>query len=420
MQAEIDSRSEDVNRFLEGLRELRERAGQPSLRAMARTAHYSHTALAGAVSGGRLPSLELALAFVRACGGDEDEWRRRWHAVRDRPQATAAERDPEHPSANSESGPAPILPSPRRRPAALAWILRVPRRTLVVVAAVLAVGLIAVAATAATVLTADPPPGVDPAACDPLPAGDPRIDHYLDDLRRTTQSVCAGRTGLVGIRRSGQQVIDAQDVMYYVQRNPDGYVQTQVSASPTGGHGQWSAYWQENPPDNPAHPGCSWYLQKVTDAGTALSWRSSGWLCAVAPSGPPDPGRPSASPACNPLAANQATADQYVDWLRSTTEPICAAIPARTGQPTQKLSAETAGSTTIGTQSAFYRVSRHGDGFVELQLIGPTTGTDTDPAWSAYWQANPPDNPTRPGCGWYQERVEVRGQPTWQVSGWLC
>lgn len=68
-----------LNEFVADLAQLRREAGQPSLRKMAETAHYSHTALSSVLSGNRLPSQELTLAFVRACGGDEDAWRARWH-----------------------------------------------------------------------------------------------------------------------------------------------------------------------------------------------------------------------------------------------------------------------------------------------------------------------------------------------------
>lgn len=64
--------------FVADLRLLRKQAGQPSLRTMAQRGHYSHTALSGVLAGNRLPSQELTLAFVRACGGDEDAWRDRW------------------------------------------------------------------------------------------------------------------------------------------------------------------------------------------------------------------------------------------------------------------------------------------------------------------------------------------------------
>ncbi|MFV2021943.1 helix-turn-helix domain-containing protein [Micromonospora sp. LOL_023] len=65
--------------FVADLARLRRDAGQPSLRKMAEKAHYSHTALSSVLSGTRLPSLELTLAFVRACGADEDVWRERWN-----------------------------------------------------------------------------------------------------------------------------------------------------------------------------------------------------------------------------------------------------------------------------------------------------------------------------------------------------
>ncbi|WP_328341524.1 DUF2690 domain-containing protein [Micromonospora sp. NBC_00421] len=65
--------------FVADLARLRRDAGQPSLRKMSSTAHYSHTALASVLSGSRFPSLELTMAFVRACGGDEATWRARWH-----------------------------------------------------------------------------------------------------------------------------------------------------------------------------------------------------------------------------------------------------------------------------------------------------------------------------------------------------
>lgn len=68
--------------FAAQLRELRERAGRPSYRQLARLAHYSHTALSQAAAGSSLPSLAVAQAFVRACGGDVEEWTARWRQVK--------------------------------------------------------------------------------------------------------------------------------------------------------------------------------------------------------------------------------------------------------------------------------------------------------------------------------------------------
>jgi WD40 repeat protein len=67
--------------FAADLRRLREKAGTPTYRKLAEHAHYSVATLAGAASGRRLPSLAVTLAYVRACGGDVQEWEQRWHAV---------------------------------------------------------------------------------------------------------------------------------------------------------------------------------------------------------------------------------------------------------------------------------------------------------------------------------------------------
>ncbi|SMC94737.1 FOG: WD40 repeat [Lentzea albidocapillata] len=67
--------------FAADLRLLRTKAGTPSYRAMGGAAHYSATTLSDAASGRKLPSLAVALAFVRVCDGDEAEWEQRWHAI---------------------------------------------------------------------------------------------------------------------------------------------------------------------------------------------------------------------------------------------------------------------------------------------------------------------------------------------------
>jgi hypothetical protein len=63
------------------LRQLREEAGRPSYRQLARTAYYSPSALSQAAAGRELPSLAVALAFAEACGGDRQEWTARWQAA---------------------------------------------------------------------------------------------------------------------------------------------------------------------------------------------------------------------------------------------------------------------------------------------------------------------------------------------------
>jgi hypothetical protein len=73
---------EQVDAFAAQLRELRERAGNPSFRAMAaRSGVISHTTLHEAASGTRFPSWETTREFVRACGGAEEHWRAVWDEV---------------------------------------------------------------------------------------------------------------------------------------------------------------------------------------------------------------------------------------------------------------------------------------------------------------------------------------------------
>ncbi|SMC68820.1 nSTAND1 domain-containing NTPase [Kibdelosporangium aridum] len=67
--------------FAADLRKLREEAGSPPYRELAKRAHYSATTLSDAAGGRRLPSLAVTLAFVTACDGDRDEWERRWHRL---------------------------------------------------------------------------------------------------------------------------------------------------------------------------------------------------------------------------------------------------------------------------------------------------------------------------------------------------
>lgn len=80
-------------RLAADLRALRTCAGNPPYRVLGRRAHFAAATLSEAASGKKLPSLPVTLAYVRACGGDEQEWTTRWHAV----AAELAEADPATP-----------------------------------------------------------------------------------------------------------------------------------------------------------------------------------------------------------------------------------------------------------------------------------------------------------------------------------
>ncbi|MFD9407140.1 hypothetical protein ACFWBN_08995 [Streptomyces sp. NPDC059989] len=77
----LDLDSGPLTRFAADLRKLRETAGRPPYRALAKRAHYSSTTLSDAAGGHTFPSLAVTLAYVEACRGDRRVWETRWHAV---------------------------------------------------------------------------------------------------------------------------------------------------------------------------------------------------------------------------------------------------------------------------------------------------------------------------------------------------
>jgi hypothetical protein len=120
-QRSSDGRLRD---FAQGLRRLRRRAGNPSYQALAEETGYTSADLAAAASGRALPPLTVTLAYVSACGGDAGAWADRWQAL--------AVRWP---------GPDPLPPEDlrRRRPP----IRRRGRRTILILASLLAIALAA-------------------------------------------------------------------------------------------------------------------------------------------------------------------------------------------------------------------------------------------------------------------------------------
>ena len=77
----LDPSGGAVAAFAQDLRELRGSAGNPSYRALARTALFAPSVLSSAAGGRRLPTLPVTLAFVSACGGDPAAWEHRWNLI---------------------------------------------------------------------------------------------------------------------------------------------------------------------------------------------------------------------------------------------------------------------------------------------------------------------------------------------------
>ncbi|MBX7466144.1 hypothetical protein K1Y80_08585 [Streptomyces sp. MAG02] len=77
----LDLDGSPLSRFAADLRKLREAAGLPPYRTLAKRAHYASTTLSDAAGGRTFPSLAVTLAYVAACRGDRAEWEGRWHTV---------------------------------------------------------------------------------------------------------------------------------------------------------------------------------------------------------------------------------------------------------------------------------------------------------------------------------------------------
>ncbi|MFI6511878.1 WD40 repeat domain-containing protein [Streptosporangium sp. NPDC050855] len=82
---------------------MRQNAGNPGYRNLARRAHYSAGTLAQAARGEKLPSLAVTLAYVRACGGDTAEWETRWRRIAEEVRASPAD------AGDDEGGETPYL-----------------------------------------------------------------------------------------------------------------------------------------------------------------------------------------------------------------------------------------------------------------------------------------------------------------------
>ena len=77
----LDPSAGPIAAFAADLRTLRHEAGHMTYRVMAKRTGYSVSTLSVAASGASLPSLEVTLAYVQACGGDPQAWQERWHRI---------------------------------------------------------------------------------------------------------------------------------------------------------------------------------------------------------------------------------------------------------------------------------------------------------------------------------------------------
>jgi transcriptional regulator with XRE-family HTH domain len=90
--------ADPVHSFAREMRGLRFRAGDPSLKELARAMSCSHSTVSAYLNGRRLPSPRQLESFVLACRGNTADWMQRLEAVRDQldrlPIAPGSSRSP--------------------------------------------------------------------------------------------------------------------------------------------------------------------------------------------------------------------------------------------------------------------------------------------------------------------------------------
>jgi len=120
-QAVASIAPDDLEAFARDLRALRATADL-DYPEMAEVSHYEMPTLAAAAGGRRLPTLPVAVAFVRACGGDVAEWEERWQKLAGKITTEAAKKrrtDGEEDGEPPEPAEAPAaLEPPPPKPAA--------------------------------------------------------------------------------------------------------------------------------------------------------------------------------------------------------------------------------------------------------------------------------------------------------------
>lgn len=200
----LDGSASPLARFAADLRQLRNDAGTPTYRTLGTRASYSASALSGAASGDKLPTLEVTLAYVRACEGDEAAWAQRWHQVR---AELAPCPDPQRGTPPPVPGPA----GPRRQARWLAVII-----PLIAAAAVGTVLLSSrqpghrpAAGGPAAAASATPAPLVASAVIDSPKAG---ADVYACEDFRGRSSLPAGYTLVISVHN-----LDNSDDSNYLQ-----------------------------------------------------------------------------------------------------------------------------------------------------------------------------------------------------------
>jgi hypothetical protein len=119
-QPAVSIAPDGLESFARDLRALRAKA-ELDYPELAEVSHYTMKTLVSAAGGLRLPTLPVAVAYVRACGGNVGEWEERWQKLAAKVTADAAKKrrgDGEEGQALPEPADAPALPEPPAPPPA--------------------------------------------------------------------------------------------------------------------------------------------------------------------------------------------------------------------------------------------------------------------------------------------------------------
>jgi len=90
-QPAVSIAPDGLESFARDLRALRAKA-ELDYPEMAEASHYTMKTLVSAAAGLRLPTLPVAVAYVRACGGNVAEWEERWQKLAAKVTADAAKK----------------------------------------------------------------------------------------------------------------------------------------------------------------------------------------------------------------------------------------------------------------------------------------------------------------------------------------
>jgi hypothetical protein len=119
-QSAVSIAPDGLESFARDLRALRAKA-EMDYPEMAEVSHYTMKTLVSAAGGLRLPTLPVAVAYVRACGGNVAEWEERWQKLATKITADAAKKrrgDGDERQALPEPADTPPVPELPAAPAA--------------------------------------------------------------------------------------------------------------------------------------------------------------------------------------------------------------------------------------------------------------------------------------------------------------